>query len=278
MRGDKLSFLKYPGSKLRFVDLINIEITKLKRDVDTYCEPFLGSGAVFLNLPFEFNNYYLSDFDRNILKIWEIFSYKYEELLSFYEKEILKYGNPGRQKDVYFKIRDELNSKYFLTDAKEEAFYLFCLSRNVINSILRFGKKGINQGWGNRGYDLNMDLDKFNLIKKKIDDSEISQIDVFEVLAKKYSSSSKTLLFLDPPYVDLAMSYKGEKNYKVDFDKSKYLQTIKSLNSFIIYTDVYDQKVSDLLNWRIVDIRTMKKIRPGSKSIDTKQEVMYINF
>ena len=62
MRGDKLSFLKYPGSKLRFVDLINIEITKLKRDVDTYCEPFLGSGAVFLNLPFEFNNYYLSDF------------------------------------------------------------------------------------------------------------------------------------------------------------------------------------------------------------------------
>jgi site-specific DNA-adenine methylase len=274
MTENKLSFLKYPGSKLRFVDLINEEIFKLKGQVDNYCEPFLGSGAVFLNLPFKFNNYYISDFDRNVLKIWEMFLYEYEELLSFYEKEVLKYGNPGRNKDVYFKIRDELNSKYFLTDTKEESFYLFSLSRNVINSMLRFGKKGINQGWGNGGHDLNMDIDKFNLIRNKFINSEVDQLDIFDVFDKEYCSSSRTLMFLDPLYVDLPMSYKGG----ADFDKNKYLEVIKSLKSRIIYTDVYDEIVSDYLNWRVVNIRTMKKIRPGSKSIDTKQEVMYINF
>jgi site-specific DNA-adenine methylase len=36
----KLSFLKFPGSKLRFVDLINEEILKIKDEVDIYCEPF----------------------------------------------------------------------------------------------------------------------------------------------------------------------------------------------------------------------------------------------
>ena len=67
VKSDKLSFLKFPGSKLRFVELINKEILKLENKVDIYCEPFLGSGAVFLNLPFEFKEYYISDFDRNVI-------------------------------------------------------------------------------------------------------------------------------------------------------------------------------------------------------------------
>jgi hypothetical protein len=85
-------------------------------------------------------------------------------------------------------------------------------------------------------------------------------------------------LFLDPPYTELAMSYKGEKNYKVDFDKLKYLNKIKELKSKIIYTDVYNDDVVRFLNWRVVDIRMMTNIRPGSSCFETKKEVMYINF
>ena len=98
MKNDKLSFLKFPGSKLCFVDLINEEIIKLKDEVNIYCEPFLGSGAIFLNLPFEFDKYYISDFDRNVIQIWNIFRYEFIDLLNFYQKEVLKYGNPGREK------------------------------------------------------------------------------------------------------------------------------------------------------------------------------------
>lgn len=166
MNKNKLSFLKYPGSKLRFIDIINKEILKIESEVEIYCEPFLGSGSIFLNLPFNFKKYYISDYDRNLIQIWNMFKYDFEELQNFYLSEVLKYGNPGREKSVYYKIRDELNDKYFLTNSKEESFYLYCISRNVINSMLRFGKKGINQGWGNRGYDLNLDLDKFLKIKK----------------------------------------------------------------------------------------------------------------
>jgi site-specific DNA-adenine methylase len=277
---DKLSFLKFPGSKLRFVDLINEEILKTKDEVDIYCEPFLGSGAIFLNLPFKFKNYYISDFDRNVIQIWNTFKYEYESLLDFYEREVCIYGNPGRIKEVYFKVRDELNEKYFLSNTKEESFYLFSLSRNVINSILRFGKRGINTGWGNRGYDLNIDKLKFDKLKNLIfnDICELSVLDIFSVFNRDFIDSNKTLLFLDPPYTELAMSYKGEKNYKVDFDKYKYLDKIKNLKSKIIYTDVYNEDINRFLNWRIVDIRMMTNIRPGSSCFETKKEVMYINF
>ena len=146
--------------------------------------------------------------------------------------------------------------------------------------MLRFGKKGINTGWGNRGYDLNMDFNKFEKIKNLVFNNrcKLSISDIFDNLDKRFANDPKTLLFLDPPYTELAMSYKGEKNYKIDFDKLKYLNKIKSLKSKIIYTDTYDEKIKEFLDWRTIDIRMMNKIRPGSKSINTKKEVMYINF
>lgn len=49
----------YMGSKDRHLNLLNsiIENSTSKN----YCEPFLGSGSVFLNLKKDFEKYYLND-------------------------------------------------------------------------------------------------------------------------------------------------------------------------------------------------------------------------
>jgi len=279
----KLSFLKYPGSKLRFVDLINKEISKIEEPLNFYIEPFLGSGATFLNLDRNFESYILSDFDRNIIKIWEIFNYEFLELRNFYEKEVLKYGNPGREKETYYKIRNELNEKYFNKNTKEESFYFYCVSRNVLNSMLRFGKKGINQSWGNRGYDLNLDQDSFDLIKQKLSISDILECDYKDIL-KEFYNDKDVLMFLDPPYEKTVIkTYKGIKDGDEKcFDKKEFLSLIKDIKSKIIYTDTYEKEVEEFLGFRVVKIRDMVNIQPRSKKNGrgniTAQEVMYCNF
>lgn len=96
----------------------------------------------------------------------------------------------------------------------------------------------------------------------------------FDIFKEEHINDHKTLLFLDPPYVDRPITYKDERV----FDKEKYLKDIKLLRSKIIYTDTYNKDVDEFLNWRIIDIRYMKNTRPGSKNEYTKKEVAYINF
>jgi len=49
----------YMGSKDRHLDLLNSIIEN--SNAKNYCEPFLGSGSVFLNLKKDFEKYYLND-------------------------------------------------------------------------------------------------------------------------------------------------------------------------------------------------------------------------
>jgi len=278
MKKTKLNFLKYPGSKIRFIETINNEINSQRYLVDTYVEPFLGSGSVFLNIPFKFKKYILSDIDENVIKLWNIFKYKYDDLILFYKINFLKYGNPGNKKDVYYKIRNELNKKYFNTYLKEESFFLYFISKCAINSMFRVGPNGFNQGWGNRGNKVSLSRNDFEIIQNKFLSNNLNILhqNFFDLYESQYDilNNKKSLLFLDPPYTELSYGYRLEKT----FNKDVFLNIINNLNSKIIYTDVYSKDIIKKLNWRIVSLRKMNNIAPNSKKHSTKEEVMYINF
>lgn len=59
--------LRYSGSKLNFIDKINPIISESK--AKHYYEPFIGSGAVFINLNKEFDSYHINDLDKNLIHI-----------------------------------------------------------------------------------------------------------------------------------------------------------------------------------------------------------------
>ena len=64
--------INYAGNKSKFLDNILPNISRAKElGCTTYVEPFLGSGVVFLNLPVEFDNYYLNDLNRSLVAILE---------------------------------------------------------------------------------------------------------------------------------------------------------------------------------------------------------------
>lgn len=285
MKNNTLHFIKYAGSKRRFISTINEKINQIEDEVNTYVEPFLGSGAVLLNLNKQYTTTIAADIDDNLLRIFKSFKeISYSDLLIQYNLYQKQYGNWGRNKEIYYKFRDEQNARLFKTDCTEEGLFYYFISRSCINSLMRFGKNGFNQGFGNRGYDIGIDEISFNKIKDKIKNVDFFCIDFFKLFEDLSLENNKDILwFIDPPY--LSTTYFQYNTYDLlkhalYNNKAKFYDILRSIKGKVIYTDMRTKEIEkELQNWNIINLRELISIRPD-KTAGTKRgiECMYCNF
>lgn len=275
IKDNNLHFFKYPGNKFKLLDKILPHVNELSCDV--YFEPFLGSGSIFLNISQHFNKKIVSDINKNIIQIFKSFlSSDINDINTLYN-EYCKYGNPGKDKEAYYKIRNEMNEKYFNSSSKEEGLFYYFIIQSCINSMARFGKKGFNQAWGNRGRSNDVTEEFLNLFKDRFKNTTILNEDFFNIFDTY--DDPKTLMFLDPPYIEALI-----KCYEVSefFNKELFLKKIKDSKSKIIYTDVYNLDIVNYLEWDVIELREMKSINPRNKEKGggqiTGKEIIHKNF
>ena len=72
--------LKYPGGKSKELNIIK----KILPDFKNYFEPFLGGGAVWLNI--EARKYFVNDISEDLMKLY---TYVKERDSEFYESSVL---------------------------------------------------------------------------------------------------------------------------------------------------------------------------------------------
>jgi DNA adenine methylase len=267
-----IHIIKYPGSKQKYLDKILPIVNQY--DADYYIEPFIGGGSVFINTPDNYKQYIINDINPHLLKIY--YSFKngtYKELVDFYNKNILKYGNWGKNKDSYYSFRDDMNDKLFNTDTNEEGYFYYLISKSCINSLLRWGPRGFNQGFGNRGRFLNLTLDEFNTVKKKLQKTQIYNTSYEEIFTEY--DKKKSFYFLDPPYIG------NLKYYGLIWDENKqllFLNKLQTTTSGICYTNINININSERLKkWNKIKIADLSTIRPGKKH-KIQDEVMYFNY
>ena len=266
-------FFRYSGAKDKFTSLININI---KTDKKIYCEPFIGSGAVLFNLNKSFDKYIINDIDRNIIRIYKSFkniSYAYyKEVIDSVFKEFGRFTDDRRYiskeagevaKTNYYNFRNWFNSNHWNTDTELEGIYLHMLANSCINSMLRFGPNGMNQGFGLRFSELDQTI--FNNIQNILQRTEI------------YNGSYKDLLkedaffFFDPPYASQASSYTGFSFQ----DQEEFLELIKDKE--YLYTDILNEVNSKLQNKLVM--REMVSTAPSSdKSKNTNIECLFASY
>jgi len=142
-----MNYIVYPGNKTNYIPKIHRLLNgRLKnRRVN---EPFAGSGSFSLFISRYVKEVLLNEIDKNIFRIHYSFKNGNYSALESIIKEILSFGNPKEIKENYYTARNELNKKYFNTDSIEEGFYNWAISTFAINSLVRFGPNGFNQGWG----------------------------------------------------------------------------------------------------------------------------------
>ena len=123
-------FLKWAGGKTRLAEKIADCIPPGSR----FVEPFMGSGAVFLNVTYD--SYLLADSNADLINLYQILI---EEKKKFIEKCREYFKPENNQEDIFYKMRDKFNKS---RDVVERSAIFVYLNRHCFNGICRYNSSG----------------------------------------------------------------------------------------------------------------------------------------
>ena len=209
-----MKFLRYPGSKSRFLNFLVKHLPDNTQIRGNYIEPFIGGGSVFLHIkPCQA---IISDLNSELINLYRgIKLYPHKVWQNF---ELFPAG-----KKSYYKVRDE---KLDTSKLHFKAARTLYLNRTCFKGMWRHNASGrFNVGYG--GEDRRWVITHKNIIELSqiFRTAEILNEDFGNVVA---ASSKNDFIFLDPPYKP------GEKNLieshysngRFDFDEQKRLSEV----------------------------------------------------
>lgn len=201
--------IKIQGKKTKIVPKIMEiadEILNERPEIDTWVEPFLGSGVVAFNCPGRIKKVIVNDINPHIIKFYKgvadgiITSDRIREVFDIHNQNLLKDGY-----DYYNRIKDRFNQSFDTMD------FLF-LTRTGFNGVMRFNNSG---KWNVPFCKLN------NRLSKNVIDDLVSSVDELSRLFKSKefifynqsfeevieSAPENSIFYCDPPYYGLQVQY-----------------------------------------------------------------------
>lgn len=182
-------FLKWAGGKRYLMPEIKKRLPKYK----SYCEPFLGGGAVLFNL--QPKNAIVNDLNSEIINVYKIIKTDVNSLI----KELSKHKNDS---DYFYRIRelDRTSSKYAsLSDVKKAARIIF-LNKTCFNGLFRVNSQGqFNTPFGRYKNPNYINKEVLLAVSEFLNENKVSIMNKsFEELLSKIKKD--TFVYLDPPY------------------------------------------------------------------------------
>ena len=175
-------------------------------EIDTWVEPFLGSGVVAFNCPGRIKKVIVNDINPHIIKFYKgvadgtINPDRIREVFDIHNQNLLKDGY-----DYYNQIKDRFNQSFDTMD------FLF-LTRTGFNGVMRFNNSG---KWNVPFCKLNNRLSK-NVIEdlaSSVDElSRLFKSKEFIFYNKSFeevieSAPENSIFYCDPPYYGLQVQY-----------------------------------------------------------------------
>lgn len=238
----KRSPLFYVGDKYKLMSQL---IRLFPKNIDSFFEPFVGGGTVFLNV--NAKKYFLNDVDSNLVTIHKYLT-KHSESSSIFFKEIdkiiTKYNLSRSYKEdvvpdalkekwkkTYFarfnKIGYEELRAYFNKSKIKNPLVLYVLLIYGFNRMLRFNRNGcFNLPVGNVDFNnnvMNALREYFNVTKKR---SIVFQNVDFRVFLKKHNYRKNDFVYLDPPYLITFSEYNKLWNEASEEDLLKMIDDL----------------------------------------------------
>ena len=196
-------FLKWAGGKSQLL----YEIRKyypFNEEINKYCEPFVGAGAVLFDVlnKFDLKEVYISDINKEAMNLYKVIRDDVDsliEILDSFQKEY-KGLNHEQRKIIYYRNREEFNLLKLSKNSnslRKAALFIF-LNKTGFNGLYRENMSGeFNVPiWSYKNPKI---LDKENLINvnRKIQNVQIVYGDYKE---SESFIDSNTFVYFDPPY------------------------------------------------------------------------------
>lgn len=261
----KRSPLFYVGDKYKLMKQL---ISLFPAEVDSFYEPFVGGGTVFLNI--NANKYYLNDIDKNLVNIHKFLiksSKDQEQFFKDVEKIIKKYKLSRSYKEdiVPASLKKEWKKTYFAKFNKEgyeklrtrvnkniknDPLILYILLIYGFNRMLRFNGGGkFNLPVGNVDFNKNV----VNALNDYFDFVQGKKIVFTSKDFRSYFSNRKLskndFVYLDPPYLITASEYNKLWNEQSEKDLLKLIDSLDQKGVKFALSNVthYNGSKNDLL-------------------------------
>lgn len=252
----------YAGSKSFMIPIFKTFEEQLN-DKKIYCEPFIGSGACYLNTT-NYDKYIINDKSKYIVRIYESFKAvtDFTQLKQIENNFLKEFGKIDLCKECYYKFRDCVNSLWDV-DPLRSGIGLWMLSNSTINGLFRTGPNGFNSSYGKRQVTINET--NFDNIRSKLKNTEIYNTDWKDLID---FNNKEVFYFFDPPYY-----VEGNGGVGYGFTKENYLEFMEILKKLdennipFLYTDVLKPENSIFKN---IQIRKYLTIAPNIKKNDNK--------
>ena len=228
-------FVKWAGGKSSLIPQITkyFPLELKNNQIEKYVEPFVGGGAVLIDIlqKYDIKQAYAFDINKDLINCYNVIKYKVEDLiqkLDKKEKEFLSLEIDGRQK-CFYNIRTKYNS-YFLNtelDVERASEFIF-LNRTCFNGLYRVNKSGkFNVPFGK--YKNPTICDSRNLRNLSI----LFKNTIFKYGDYKESESlidENTFVYFDPPYRPLSVTSGFTSYTKEDFNDKNQKELAKYYN------------------------------------------------
>ncbi len=182
-------FLKWAGNKYQIVDRIKEQLPPSKRLI----EPFVGSGAVFVNTDYE--QYLLADANGDLIQLYQ---YLKTEGIGFIDYCRQFFVAENNTKEQFYHFRTEFNST---TDSRYKAALFIYLNKHCFNGLCRYNQKGeynVPFGRYKKPYFPEKEMICFH---RKAQNACFQHADFAAVMA---AAELGDVIYCDPPYVPLS--------------------------------------------------------------------------
>ena len=203
------SFLKWAGGKSKVVS----QLKPLLRGGKRLVEPFVGSGALFLDSDYE--EYLLCDTNADLINLYLNLQKKGEELIKKTEMLFLPQNNTS---DRYYEFRARFNALSG-DDIEKSALFIY-LNRHAFNGLCRYNKKGaFNVPFG-KYHRPRLPLESMMDFSTKARKAEFKCQDFRETFK---SLRTDDVIYCDPPYIPLSETSSFNSYSKDKFDLSYHV-------------------------------------------------------
>ena len=186
--------IKWAGSKRSQAKVI---ISYFPKEIETYCEPFLGGGSVLLELlktkDIEVAKFIASDVNQDLINLWNCIKNTPNDLISHYTILHKEFNSKDIQhrKDYFNLIRKRYNE---LRDPKD----FFFISRTTTNGLIRYNRKG---EFNNSCHFSRPGINPETIAKIILETAElIKDVEFLHLSYDNLVVGNNDFLYLDPPY------------------------------------------------------------------------------
>ena len=224
------TFIKWSGNKSKQLKHL---LPNVPSQYNTYIEPFVGSGALFLKL--QPSKWIINDLNKDLVNCWNSIKNTPNEIITIFNVfgNIFKNMENKNKIELCKHLTTELNSMQY--DSKRASVYMlmkFCVYNGniLLKNRFYFGGLDMNIYIRNQYYFLEEKM-QTNIINinnfVNTTAGRIYNTDYKKILLK---AKSGDFVFLDPPYIEdhnYNFNYNKNEILDIDFIKDLYLQACR---------------------------------------------------